>query len=477
MSAADREAGARRRTSLSDLRRVPMPARARLGLRSRIAALVTGAVVVLASLAGAGIVEREGSQARADARLRAGALLETLAVPCAVALIKGDLAALDGYLGELTGPGSAGLGVRWVAMVDHEGVIRAQSGAGGQEARGDLAEWLARAADAEEPRWRQLGGALDVSMPAVVGLRWGTLVGSFDLSPFEVRLRERRGLVVLTIVGLVLLLVLLVYFAVDRAVLRRLAGLGSAAEAIQGGDLGARAQVGPGDELGRLASTFNAMASELQTQTAALEERVAARTDEVERKNEELADVNQKLAAVVQELERLALTDELTGLLNRRAFRERLGLESRRSARTGQAFGLLALDLDHFKRVNDTWGHPTGDRVLSELASLLEHHLRSTDLVARTGGEEFSVLLLDTDEEATMRVAEKLRSRVREHLFRDVEGQPIGRLTVSVGVAIRPQHGDDEELLVRRADAALYVAKEAGRDRVVVAEAVRPDPG
>jgi len=168
------------------------------------------------------------------------------------------------------------------------------------------------------------------------------------------------------------------------------------------------------------------------------------------------------------ELQLLASTDAQTGLLNRRAFYERLTTEFRRSLRYGRPLSLLMLDLDFFKRVNDTYGHGAGDFVLSEFADIVRSCIRETDVAARYGGEEFVVLLPEADEEAGLRVAERIRSRTRERLF--AVGETTIRMTVSQGLASLPD--DDlatEDLLINAADAALYAAKRGGRDGVSVA--------
>jgi diguanylate cyclase (GGDEF)-like protein len=161
-----------------------------------------------------------------------------------------------------------------------------------------------------------------------------------------------------------------------------------------------------------------------------------------------------------RELEQLARTDGLTGLLNQRAFKERLEEEFRRALRHGDPLSLLMLDLDHFKRLNDRRGHPFGDRVLRRIAEVTVEAVRETDLVARCGGEEFAVILPRTSLNGALTVAERIREAI-EAL--DLEGE---RTTVSVGIAGFPgSHARSAELLVRAADEALYSSKRAGRNR------------
>lgn len=166
-------------------------------------------------------------------------------------------------------------------------------------------------------------------------------------------------------------------------------------------------------------------------------------------------------------LEHLATTDPLTGLLNRRALVERLTTEMERALRYDTSVALLLVDLDHFKRVNDTHGHLAGDGVLRGVAELLTEEARSSDLVARYGGEEFLVVLPETDDAGAAVLAERMRERVAGHTFRAWEDGHTLRLTASIGVATFPAARiESVEDLFARADAALYRAKAEGRDRV-----------
>jgi diguanylate cyclase (GGDEF)-like protein len=158
------------------------------------------------------------------------------------------------------------------------------------------------------------------------------------------------------------------------------------------------------------------------------------------------------------QLAREASTDGLTGLANRRSFDERLTAELARARRYGRGLSLVLLDLDHFKRINDTYGHQAGDEVLIRFASLLLANAREGELVARIGGEEFAWLMPETDEEGAHNAAERARTALAEELFAG-----IGTLTVSAGVRAVEDQGSAEEL-IRGADDALYWAKNSGRN-------------
>jgi len=163
-----------------------------------------------------------------------------------------------------------------------------------------------------------------------------------------------------------------------------------------------------------------------------------------------------------EEMARLAITDELTGLYNRRHFMERMNHEVARAKRHQQPFSILFFDLDHFKRINDTCGHPLGDRILADLGKLMRRWARGTDLLARYGGEEFVAFLPMTDSTQALIAAERIRSAVEEHSFPRRK-----RLTVSVGIATYPEDGDQPADLLKTADLALYQAKKLGRNRTM----------
>jgi diguanylate cyclase (GGDEF)-like protein len=158
-----------------------------------------------------------------------------------------------------------------------------------------------------------------------------------------------------------------------------------------------------------------------------------------------------------------AVTDELTGLLNRRGFHDLFETELERARRSGQPLSLIVGDLDHFKALNDQFGHAAGDRALEQLSLILGTAKRRIDTAARIGGEEFAVVLPDSDQHAALILAERMRREVRETFLHE----PY-ELTISLGVATFPLHGTDTEGLVAQADEALYAAKALGRDRSVV---------
>ena len=173
-------------------------------------------------------------------------------------------------------------------------------------------------------------------------------------------------------------------------------------------------------------------------------------------------------ARLYEEVEMLSLTDVTTALYNRRAFNLRLRDELERASRYKLPVSLLMVDVDHFKVYNDRHGHPAGDRVLRKLGEVLTGSaLRASDIASRFGGEEFAVILPLADLDAATTSAERLRAEVAETAFPDELDQPLGRITVSIGVASYPAQAANPLELVERADLALYEAKRQGRNRVV----------
>jgi len=174
-----------------------------------------------------------------------------------------------------------------------------------------------------------------------------------------------------------------------------------------------------------------------------------------------------------------ALRDPLTGLLNRRFVEEWIEREVARTDHSGQAFGVIMADVDHFKQINDVHGHDAGDQLLTAIADAIRKSMRAGDLPCRYGGEEFLILLPDIEMPVLAARADELRSRVAavrvEH-----RGEAVPGATLSAGIALYPQHGASASLVIDAADAALYAAKRAGRDRVNTAAApaaARPVPG
>ena len=169
---------------------------------------------------------------------------------------------------------------------------------------------------------------------------------------------------------------------------------------------------------------------------------------------------------ITQQLHELAKTDSLTGLLNRRYFLEKVNVEIEKSRRYNNGFSILMIDIDHFKSINDNYGHHSGDAVLREFSKVIVGNMRKTDIISRWGGEEFLVLIPESNAESCFNVAEKLRLHIEN--ISVVAEKLVIKFTVSIGIAILKNEDHTSEVLINRADKALYEAKQNGRNCVRV---------
>ncbi len=176
------------------------------------------------------------------------------------------------------------------------------------------------------------------------------------------------------------------------------------------------------------------------------------------------------LQRALDDLAEQAIRDPMTGLYNRRFLREFLARELLRAKRGGIGLAVIMMDLDHFKRVNDSFGHDAGDLVLTEVAAMLRRSIRGSDMVCRFGGEEFVLVLTDSTSTSALRRCEEIRAAI-SRLAPSYRGKSLGSPTASFGVALYPDHAADADGLINASDAALYEAKYAGRDRIVTSSA------
>ena len=263
-------------------------------------------------------------------------------------------------------------------------------------------------------------GAIILEAQRVIDARKGEIARQLPALERETSSMMSSGLAIAWIVAL------LGFAAVQttlRKVVRPIEELSAAADRVAAGDLTARAPVAGDHEIATLGVAFNRMADELKSR---------------------------------------ARTDELTSLPNFRAFRERIDAELERADRYPEQFGVLVLDLDRFKKYNDTYGHLAGNDALRRVAQTIRETVRAVDFPARYGGEEFAVIVPQVDAPSLAAIAERIRANI-EQLPAPVDGTTV---TVSIGAALYPDDGAAREALFRTADERLYQAKEAGRNRV-----------
>jgi diguanylate cyclase (GGDEF)-like protein len=271
-------------------------------------------------------------------------------------------------------------------------------------------------------------------------LRWSVVAEAPASLAFQ-QVTRLSNTMMLVVTALLVGVGMIAYF-LGLFIVRPLHRLAKGAAKVAAGNLDVDLPEISGGEVGYLTQVFNNMVVRLREGREALD----AANETLRRKNEEL--------------ERLSVTDGLTGLYNRRRLMEAVNDEARRSQRLKHTFAVLMVDVDHFKKYNDSFGHPAGDTVLARVAAILREATREVDHVARYGGEEFLVMLPETGMPEALDISERIRARIGEEVF---HGR---RMTVSIGVAEFPLHGDTPEQVIAAADEALYEAKREGRDRV-----------
>ncbi|MDJ0864502.1 MAG: diguanylate cyclase [Myxococcota bacterium] len=255
--------------------------------------------------------------------------------------------------------------------------------------------------------------------------------------------------------AIVLLFSFLAY-KITTAIVRPIEALSDGARRVSQGDLEVVvAETGSHDELGLLTRTFNDMTRRLRKNRG-----------EIDDQTRRLRNQNQELQRANEVLEQLSITDGLTKLHNHRYFQETLTREIKRAGRTGDPLSMLLIDIDDFKRFNDTNGHAAGDALLVRIARILNESVRESDVLARYGGEEFVVLATGTDLDGALFLAEKIRTAVAETVYPLQDSDRTVRLTISIGVA---EFAGDRRHFFHEADRALYRAKADGKNCVVAA--------
>ena len=447
-----------------------------MSLRQRMMLFVVFGALAVATALGGIVVQRQHADAEAEVQRRTRAFLGVLAVRSTAALSGNRTEELYEALIEVFMQHGGVDDLRYVAIVDRDREVIAHSN---PLFYGTVFndEFTRDAAASHDVMGSTIGRGdthmLLMSMPIVTaipghdGIRWGTVVAAVSLE--QVALLTRQLITHTILISLLVAAITgaLAWGVLDNNIIRPLLRLTQLADDFAGGNFSARAHMKRHDEIALLGNTFNAMALRIQQHAATLERCVKERTSELSETNVRLSATTAKLEEANRQLEQLATVDGMTGLRNFRYFRSFLDQELHRSLRTGAPISLLMIDVDHFKNYNDTHGHPAGDEVLRQLAGILTSRLRAIDLPCRYGGEEFAVVLLDTNKSRAVAVADELRHTVATTPFANEHTQPGGRLSISVGVATSLIDAKKADVLIEHSDKALYRAKRAGRDRVI----------
>ena len=309
-------------------------------------------------------------------------------------------------------------------------------------------------------RWRADGvaGAEDTFLASKVFMsqqRWWLVCEDLERQVIAPVLDVKNQIVVADL--LICLLFLLLSWKMSRYLLRPIAALSLGARRINQGMVAVEIPDAGPDEIGQMISAFNDMAKRISLTEAELN----ATNKKLQRQNEQLEEANNRL-------EELSVTDGLTGLYNHRHFWNLMNSELTRANLYQGELGLILLDVDNFKQVNDEFGHTSGDLVIQRVAKIILGSVRETDLVARYGGEEFAVLLPDTSRKGVLAVSEKVRSAVEQMYFKVPDADITISITVSVGVSVF--RGSRREFF-NAADRALYMSKSRGKNQVSFAMA------
>lgn len=288
------------------------------------------------------------------------------------------------------------------------------------------------------------------------------------------QLKDQKVAIIAREVVILLLIALGEFLALSYIIVRPVSVIADAlAKGVdQDGNITRDIPISSRDEFGKLAALFNDMRSQLNEANLRLQSKIELADSRLQENNQQLRQQATELQSLNEELRRLTITDPMTGLHNRRHFDAIMETDLALSRRHNEVSSIIIIDLDHFKNINDTFGHKTGDRVLIHVADILKSNLRKTDTICRIGGEEFAVISRRAGIEDAMTVGEKLRKAVEMNPLQ--AGKNCISLTISIGISSlsSTKQNTQPDDIFRKADTALYFSKEHGRNRVTHYDAI-----
>lgn len=448
-------------------------------MNTRFKVLISGVGLMVAAMLIMGVfmMNRQKELHEAEVETRARVLLAAISAPCVNALAATHIEELDRLVEAFREGLQRSAGVEFVAVLDtgQRVVGHTDNLKYGQiwndeftVAAATHSGILTRIIEEGEGRSMLASMPLSTAIEGLPGIRWGTVIARLNLSRADEYMADVWAGSLRNIGLFAIVTALLLFFVLEKLFLRPIAVLSKAAQSIKEGKLSTRANLKRRGELGALGATFDSMTEELENLTGGLQKLVYERTEKLNKANHELVAATFKLREVNEKLEELVRTDPLTGLFNRRQMDESLDFHFALARRGNRSLSFVMMDVDHFKNYNDTNGHPAGDVVLTRIGEILQARVRKTDIPCRYGGEEFAVMLPDTDAHFASQVARDIRAIVEQEPFLNEDRQPGGVLTISIGVAELSAEMLEPAQLLEAADRALYQAKDEGRNRVSV---------
>lgn len=419
----------------------------RFGIRQRVALILLGGLLISLTLGGWLALREQSAHIDQEINRHGTQLAQILSHATANAVVGYDYHAIQVFLDETIMRADIGS----VIVYSHKGNIMAQ----------------AQHADIDVTSLRIFKEPIVVNNKTVgeihVGVYTGTIVALIVKQKEQLIARESATII---------FLLLLEFIALSYLIVRPLAKISDALEHRDDhSKLPAAIELNSHDEFGDIARKFNQMRAQLQDAYRALQGKVELADQKLREANQHLLEKSTDLERVNEELQRQAVTDPLTGLPNRRKFQLLMNTQLRDAMPAKRQFAMLIVDVDFFKKINDSYGHDIGDLVLVEIANRLSQHVRKNDTVCRIGGEEFFILCCHTDASQARHIAEKLRQVIAEAPFLIINHRLS--VTISVGFSATSDQDNDLQqqqdypsLIYRQADLALYNSKMHGRNRV-----------